>query len=173
MISSPDMYLWDQSTGALWLWQVTGLSGQSTTCGANYAVYPITYTNCTATLGVTATNLGADTTAGTWNDGTSLTTLQAADITGNPGVIAVTCTGQVESWELSGSTFSQVNATGSAQRCGPRGGRGGCGGTGYQGERCGQPSPEPGRRILRRCMAFSLDVIGREGKFWLGLGASP
>jgi len=62
MISSPDMYLWDQSTGALWLWQVTGLSGQSTTCGANYAVYPITYTNCTATLGVTATNLGADTT---------------------------------------------------------------------------------------------------------------
>jgi hypothetical protein len=113
--TDPDMYLWDQSTGALWLWQVTGLSGQSTTCGANYLVTPITYTNCTATLNVTTTNLGADTTGGTWNDGTSLSTLQAADIMGNPGVIAVTSTGQVESWELSGSTFSQVNATGSAQ----------------------------------------------------------
>ena len=113
--TDPDMYLWDQSTGALWLWQVTGLSGETTACGPNYAVYPFTYNDCTATLDVTATNLGADTTAGTWNDGTSLTTLQAADINGNPGVIAVTSTGQVESWELSGSTFSQVNATGSTQ----------------------------------------------------------
>jgi hypothetical protein len=113
--ADPDMYLWDQSTGVLWLWQVTGLSGQSTSCGANYLASPITYTNCTATLAVTATNLGADTTAGSWNDGTSLTTLQAADITGNPGVVAVTSSGQVESWELSGSTFAQVNATGSAQ----------------------------------------------------------
>jgi hypothetical protein len=106
--ADPDMYLWDQSTGALWLWQVTGLSDETTACGAA----PV---NCTATLDVTATNLGADTTAGTWNDGTALSTLQAADITGNPGVIAVTSTGQVESWELSGSTFAQVNATGSAQ----------------------------------------------------------
>ena len=113
--ADPDMYLWDQSTGALWLWQLTGLSGQSASCGANYLATPITYTNCTATLNVTATNLGADTTAGSWNDGTSLTTLQAADITGNPGVIAVTSTGQVQSWELTGSTFAQVNATGSAQ----------------------------------------------------------
>lgn len=113
--ADPDMYLWDQSTGALWLWQVTGLTGETTACGVNYLTSPFTYTQCTATLEVTATNLGADTAAGTWNDGTSLTTLQAADITGNPGVIAVTSTGQVESWELSGSTFAQVNATGSAQ----------------------------------------------------------
>lgn len=110
----PEMYLWNQTTGALWMWQITGLSNE-VPGGVNYNTIPFSYSNSTAGLDVNATKLSADTTAGTWNKGVTLNTLQAADIMGNPGVMAVTSTGQVQSWELNGTTFSQVNATDSTQ----------------------------------------------------------
>jgi hypothetical protein len=101
-----DMYLWNSQTGALYLWELTGLA-EETPGGVNGSFVSV---NPTATLEYTQTEISA-----AWNQGNSLASLQGTDIDGNPGLIAVTSTGQVESYEYANSTLTQVNATGATQ----------------------------------------------------------
>lgn len=101
-----DMYLWNSQTGALYLWELTGLTNE-TPGGVNSSFALV---NPTATLEYTQTQLSSS-----WNDGTSLGSLQGTDVDGNPGLIAVTAAGQVESYEYAGGTLTQVNATGPTQ----------------------------------------------------------
>jgi hypothetical protein len=101
-----DMYLWNSQTGALYLWELTGLTNE-TPGGVNSSFALV---NPTATLEYTQTLISSS-----WNEGTSLASLQATDIDGNPGVLAVTAAGQVESYEYASSTLTQVNATGPTQ----------------------------------------------------------
>jgi Concanavalin A-like lectin/glucanases superfamily len=107
--SGTDMWLWDQTTGALWLWELTGLSGQSAgESNFNLSTGTSTCTpNPTATLNGTLTEISAD-----WNQDTTLNTLQATELNGEPGLITVTSTGQVQSWYLdNGTTLTQANST--------------------------------------------------------------
>jgi hypothetical protein len=101
-----DMYLWNSQTGDLYLWELTGLAG-ATPGGVNSSFALV---NPTATLEYTQTLISSS-----WNEGTSLASLQGTDVDGNPGLIAVTATGQVESYEYAGGSLTQVNATGPTQ----------------------------------------------------------
>jgi Concanavalin A-like lectin/glucanases superfamily len=102
-----DMWLWNSSTGALYLWELTGLTGQ-TPGGLNVATF--TNANPTATLTYTQTEVSAG-----WNQNASLATFQAVDVDGDPGLVTVTSTGQVQSWAWNGSTMTQANADTPAQ----------------------------------------------------------
>jgi hypothetical protein len=108
----PDMYLWNESTGALYLWQLTGLTNL-VAGGADIYATPITFSNPTAQLTGTLVNLSA---SAIWHKGDSLTTLQGTGIGGQPGILDVTSTGQVESWAWNGTTLTQVNAKGTDQQ---------------------------------------------------------
>jgi hypothetical protein len=106
--SYTDMYLRNQSTGALYLWELTGLVNQQPG-GFNFDTF--TNTNPTATLTYTPTQLSAN-----WKASASLATLQATDIGGQPGLMDVTSTGQVETWAWNGTSLTQANVTGSSQK---------------------------------------------------------
>jgi concanavalin A-like lectin/glucanase superfamily protein len=96
-----DMYLWDSQTGALYLWELTGLENE-TPGGFDSSTF--SYVNPTATLEYTQTEISP-----AWNKGTSFALLQGTDIDGSPGLIAVTAAGQVESYEYANGTLTQVN----------------------------------------------------------------
>jgi hypothetical protein len=90
-----DMWLWDESTGALYLWELTGLTEEAPN----------------ATLNYTQTEISTD-----WNKNTTLATFQATDVNDKPGLVTVTSTGQVQSYAYSGGALTQVNANTSAQK---------------------------------------------------------
>jgi hypothetical protein len=102
-----DMWLWNESTGALYLWELTGLTDE-TSGGLNLATF--TNANPTATLTYTQTEVSVG-----WNQSTSLATFQATDVDGDPGLVTVTGTGQARSWAYNGTTLTQANANTSAQ----------------------------------------------------------
>ena len=116
-----DMYLWNSHTGALYLWELTGLANE-VPGGINIFTSPITYANSTATLSYSQVTVdpGTSTDAG-WNTGSTLNTLQATQINGGPGLIDVTSTGQVQSWTVdiddstATATIAQANAADSSQ----------------------------------------------------------
>jgi hypothetical protein len=88
-----DMWLWNQSTGALYLWELSGLTNEN----------PGGFTNPTATLTYTQMQI-----SGGFDQNTALATLQATDVNGDPGLITVVAdTGQVQSYEWNGSTPSR------------------------------------------------------------------
>jgi hypothetical protein len=97
-----NMWLWNQTTGALYLWRLAGLTSE-TPGGFNTSTF--TTTNPTATLTYTQTELSTG-----WNQGTTLNTFQATEVNGDPGLITVNSTGQVQSYEYNG-TLIQANAT--------------------------------------------------------------
>jgi hypothetical protein len=105
--TSTDMWLRNQSTGALYLWELTGLADE-TPGGFNDVTF--TSTNPTATLTYTQTEVSAD-----WNQNTSLATFQATDVNGDAGLVTVTAAGQVQSYAWNGTTLTQANADTSAQ----------------------------------------------------------
>ena len=102
-----DMWLWDSQTGALYLWELTGLQNESAG-GFNSATF--TNVNPTATLAYTQTQIATG-----WNTAASLATFQATDVNGDPGLVTVTGAGQVQSYAYNGSALTQVNASGPAQ----------------------------------------------------------
>jgi hypothetical protein len=102
-----DMWLWNSSTGALYLWELTGLTDE-TPGGLNLATF--TNSNPTATLTYTQAEVSAG-----WNQNTSLATFQATDVNGDAGLVTVTAAGQVQSYAWNGTTLAQVNADTSAQ----------------------------------------------------------
>ena len=116
-----DMYLWNSQTGALYLWELTGLANE-VPGGINFNTLPFTYANATATLSYSQVTVdpGTSTDAG-WNTGSTLNTLQATPINGGPGLIDVTSTGQVQSWTVdvddstATATIAQANAANSSQ----------------------------------------------------------
>ena len=116
-----DMYLWNSRTGALYLWELTGLANE-VPGGINIFTSPFTYANSTATLSYSQVTVdpGTPTDAG-WNTGSTLNTLQATQINGGPGLIDVTSTGQVQSWTVdiddstATATIAQANAANSSQ----------------------------------------------------------
>jgi hypothetical protein len=116
-----EMYLWISQTGALYLWELTGLANE-VPGGVNYDTTPFTYANSTATLSYSQVTVdpGTSTDAG-WNTGSTLNKLQATSINGGPGPIDVTSTGQVQSWTVNiddstaTATIAQANAANSSQ----------------------------------------------------------
>jgi hypothetical protein len=102
-----DMWLWNSQTGALYLWELTALQNESPG-GLNFATF--TYVNPAATLTYTQTEVATG-----WNTGTTLATLQATDVNGDPGLVTVTSAGQVQSYAYSGGALTQVNSSGAAQ----------------------------------------------------------
>lgn len=114
-----DMYLRNSQTGALYLWELTGLANE-VPGGFN----PNTFadTNATATLSYSQVTVdpGTPKDAG-WNTGGTLNTLQATQINGGTGLIDVTSTGQVQSWTVNiddstaTATIAQANAADSSQ----------------------------------------------------------
>jgi Concanavalin A-like lectin/glucanases superfamily len=93
-----DMWLRNQSTGALYLWELTGLTNEEP---AGFDVNP------TATLTYsTSTEVSAG-----WDKGTTLATFQATDVNGNPGLVTVTSASQVQSWQWNGTTLTQAGTT--------------------------------------------------------------
>lgn len=108
--SYTDMWLRDQSTGALYLWEFTGTGLADETSGG-FSTTTLTDTNPSATLTPSSqTEISPG-----WNTGTPLAAFQATDIDGDPGLVTVTSTGQVQSWQWNGTTLTQANASGSAQ----------------------------------------------------------
>jgi hypothetical protein len=103
-----DLYLWNSDTGALYLWELTGLTSLTT---GGFDIDTFTDTNPTATLTGSLVELSAN-----WHKGGSLNTLQGTDIGGQPGLMDVTSTGQIESWAWNGTALVQANATGADQR---------------------------------------------------------
>ena len=102
-----DMYLWNKTSGALYLWELTGLSNQY--AGASGSFDPDTGTFTpptppTATLAYTQYELSSS-----WNAGAAFTTLQASDIGGNPALWTVTPAGAVQSY-----TFTNLSTTASS-----------------------------------------------------------
>ena len=114
-----DMYLWNSQTGALYLWELTGLTNE---VPGGFNINTFTNTNATATLSYSQITVdpGTSTDAG-WNTGSTLNTLQATSINGGPGLIDVTSTGQVQSWTVdiddstATATIAQANAANSSQ----------------------------------------------------------
>ncbi len=111
--SGTEMWLWNKTTGALYLWQLTGLTGE-TTGGFNTTTF--TNTNPTATLSCTASGTACGPGAQTeisadWNQGATLDTFQATEIDGEPGLVTVSGTGQVQSWYWNGTTMTQAGST--------------------------------------------------------------
>ncbi|HSZ42838.1 MAG TPA: hypothetical protein VK817_22995 [Trebonia sp.] len=115
-----DMYLWNSQTGALYLWELTGLGNEVT--GVEGFPGFIPGTNSTATLSYAQVTVDPGTSTDTgWNTGSTLNTLQAIQINGGTGLIDVTSTGQVQSWAVdindgtATAAIAQANATGSSQ----------------------------------------------------------
>src|SRR3984957_2143715 len=116
-----DMYLWNSQTGALYLWELTGLTNE-VPGGFNINTFTNTNANSTATLSYSQVTVdpGTSTDAG-WNTGSTLNPLQATQINGGPGLIDVTSTGQVQSWTVNiddstaTATIAQVNAANPSQ----------------------------------------------------------
>ncbi len=114
-----EMYLWNSQTGALYLWELTGLANE---VAGGFNINTFSYTNATATLSYSQITVdpGTPTDAG-WNTGSTLNTLQATQINGGTGLIDVTSTGQVQSWtvDIDGTTgtatIAQANAADSSQ----------------------------------------------------------
>jgi hypothetical protein len=114
-----EMYLWNSQTGALYLWELTGLANE---VPGGFNINTFSYTNATATLSYSQITVdpGTPTDAG-WNTGSTLNTLQATQINGGTGLIDVTSTGQVQSWtvDIDGTTgtatIAQANAADSSQ----------------------------------------------------------
>jgi hypothetical protein len=114
-----EMYLWNSQTGALYLWELTGLTNE-VPGGFNFTTFAST--NATATLSYSQVTVdpGTSTDAG-WNTGGALNTLQATQIKGSTGLIDVTSTGQVQSWTVdiddstATATIAQANAADSSQ----------------------------------------------------------
>ncbi len=100
-VSYTDMYLWNQSTGALYLWELTGLTNEAT---GGFGVNPA------ATLTYNQTRLSSS-----WDQNVSLVAFQATDIDGNPGLVTVTNSGQVQSYVDANGTLTQANASGPTQ----------------------------------------------------------
>jgi hypothetical protein len=113
------MYLWNSQTGALYLWELTGLANE-VPGGFNFSTFA--GTNATATLSYSQITVdpGTSTDAG-WNTGRTLNTLQVTQINGGTGLIDVTSTGQVQSWTVDiddstvTATIAQANAADSSQ----------------------------------------------------------
>jgi hypothetical protein len=106
-VAYTDLWLWNNQTGSLYLWELSGLDNEAAG-GFNFSTF--TNVNPTATLAYSQTQISAS-----WNTGASLSTIQAADIDGDPGLITVSGTGQVRSWADSSGAFTQVNAAGPTQ----------------------------------------------------------
>jgi hypothetical protein len=110
-----DMYLWNRATGALDLWELTGLTGQ--TPGGTIVItdpegnFSVSTTNPTAFLQHSTTVLSAG-----WNTNASLASLQATDVNGEPGLTDVTAMGQAQSWAWNGTSLTQANATDASQK---------------------------------------------------------
>jgi Concanavalin A-like lectin/glucanases superfamily len=102
-----DMWLWDSQTGALYLWELAGLEDET---AGGFSLATGTTLNPAATLAYAQIEVSAD-----WNKGAAFSTLQATDVDGDPGLIAVTSAGQVDSYADISGTISQVNASGAAQ----------------------------------------------------------
>jgi hypothetical protein len=109
-----DMYLWNSQTGALYLWELTGLANE---VPGGFNINTFAGTNATATLSYSQITVdpGTSTDAG-WNTGRTLNTLQATHIKGGTGLIDVTPAGQVQSWTVdindstATATITQANA---------------------------------------------------------------
>jgi hypothetical protein len=96
-----NMWLWNQTTGALYRWQLTGLTPVSGGgCGLSGC------TNPTATLDGTLTEIVPP-----WDEGTTFDTFQATEINGEPGLITVNGSGQVQSYAYNGTTLTQAGTT--------------------------------------------------------------
>jgi hypothetical protein len=115
-----DMYLRNSQTGALYLWELTGLGNEVTSVEGFPGFIPDT--NNTATLSYTQVTVDPGTSADVgWNTGSTLNTLQATQVNGGTGLIDVTSTGQVQSWTVdiddstATATIAQANTTGSSQ----------------------------------------------------------
>jgi hypothetical protein len=114
-----DMYLWNSQTGALYLWELTGLTNE-VPGGININTFA--NTNATATLSYSQLTVAPGTpTDADWNAGSTLNTLQATQIDGATGLIDVTSAGQVQSWTVdiddstATATIAQANSTGPSQ----------------------------------------------------------
>jgi hypothetical protein len=113
------MYLWNSQSGALYLWELTGLTNE---VPGGFNINTFTFTNATATVSYSqiAVDPGTPMDAG-WNTGSTLNTLQATQINGGTGLIDVTSTGQVQSWTVgiddttATATIAQANAADSSQ----------------------------------------------------------
>ncbi|HEX3962562.1 MAG TPA: hypothetical protein VHZ03_39025 [Trebonia sp.] len=114
-----DMYLWNSRTGALYLWELTGLTNE---VPGGFDPNTFAGTNATATLSYSqvAVDPGTSADAG-WNTGRTLNTLQATQVNGGTGLIDVTSAGQVQSWTVdiddstATATIAQANAADSSQ----------------------------------------------------------
>jgi hypothetical protein len=94
------MFLWNSHTGALWMWQLTGLANQTSGgCSGSTWLQP------SATLKGQPVEVDAS-----WHTD-PLDTLQATTINGLPGLTDVTSTGKVESWTVQNGTLTQVAGT--------------------------------------------------------------
>jgi hypothetical protein len=100
------MYLWNQSEGKLYEWPLAGTTGLGTAANPGSG-----NVNPSATLQGTPVQVTVP-----WTTGTAVTSLQATSINGQPALMDVTSTGQVQSWTLNGTTFTQANSTGPAQK---------------------------------------------------------
>jgi hypothetical protein len=103
-----DMWLRNESTGALYLWELTGLADENP---GGFDLVTFTNVNPTATLDYTQTQVSSS-----WDKGTGLSTFQATDVGGTSGIVTVTSAGQVQSWAWNGTALTQANASGSAQQ---------------------------------------------------------
>jgi hypothetical protein len=114
-----EMYLCNSRTGALYLWELTGLANE---VPGGFDPNTFAGTNATATLSYSQVTVdtGTSTDAG-WNTGSTLNTLQATQVNGGTGLIDVTSAGQVQSWTVdiddstATATIAQANATGPSQ----------------------------------------------------------
>ena len=113
------MYLWNSQTGALYLWELTGLANE---VPGGFNPFTFSGTNATATLSYSQVTVDPGTPADAgWNVGATLNTLQATQVNGGTGLIDVTSAGQVQSWTVdiddstATATIAQANATGPSQ----------------------------------------------------------
>jgi hypothetical protein len=115
-----EMYLWNSQTGALYLWELTGLTNE-VPGGFNFTTFASTNATATLTYGQVTVDPGTANGGAGWNTDRTLSTLQATQINGGTGLIDVTSTGQVQSWtvDIDNSTataaIAQANATDASQ----------------------------------------------------------
>jgi hypothetical protein len=106
-----DMWLWNQNTGALYLWQLTGL--QNANAGGP-AANPVATLACSTSAGTAPCGPTAQTQleASGWNQAASFATFQATEVNDEPGLVTVTSTGEVQSYAYNSTTLTltQVNA---------------------------------------------------------------
>ncbi|HXS64066.1 MAG TPA: LamG-like jellyroll fold domain-containing protein [Streptosporangiaceae bacterium] len=91
------MFLWNSHTGALWMWQLTGLSNPTSGgCSSGTWLQP------SAVLAGAPVEVDAS-----WHTG-ALDSLQATAINGLPGLTDVTGAGKAESWTVRNGALVQV-----------------------------------------------------------------